>query len=79
MMSTHDRLIGCFRGVFPELSNEAILTASVDTVPRWDSLNNFMLVMVIEDEFQFQIPPDDLDDLTAFAAVESYLSSKVDG
>lgn len=77
MADIRERLIGCFEGAFPALSREAIVGASVDTVKSWNSLSNFLLLTVIEEEFGMQIPPDDLDGLRSFEAVETYLTSKL--
>lgn len=78
MADIRDRLIACFQGTFPELTREEVVGASIDNVKKWDSLSNFLLVTVIEEEFQLQIPPDDLDPLRTFLAVEAYLASKVE-
>lgn len=76
MADIRERLIRCFEGAFPDLSHEAIVGASVDTVKSWNSLSNFLLLTVIEEEFGMQIPPDDLDGLRSFDAVEAYLSAR---
>jgi len=74
-----DRLVGCFQGAFPALSRDAAIGATVENVKAWDSLKNFLLLTVIEEEFQLQIPQDDLDQLRTFAEIESYIASKTKG
>lgn len=76
MPEIRDRLVDCFQNVFPSLSREQALAATVDNVENWDSLANFSLLTVIEEEFELQIPSDDLDHLRSFEAVESYLASR---
>jgi acyl carrier protein len=66
----------CFAAVFPELPPDEISSASVDTVPEWDSLASLTLVAVLEEEFGVEISELDLPDLTSFAAVREYLQRK---
>lgn len=76
MAEIRDRLVNCFQSVFPTLSREEALEATVDNVKNWDSLANFSLLTVIEEEFELQIDGDDLDKLRSFASVETYLASR---
>lgn len=76
MADVRERVIECFLSVFPSLDRDAVVVASVDTTEAWDSLANFSLVTVIEEEFDLQIPSDDLEQLTSFASVEAYLASR---
>jgi acyl carrier protein len=76
MSEIRDRLVECFQSVFPSLSVEETVGAKVGHTPSWDSLANLSLLVVIEEEFEIQIPPDDLDHLNSFAAVETYLGSR---
>ena len=76
MADIRDRLIECFQSVFPALSSDEAINASVGHTAKWDSLANLSLLVVIEEEFEIQIPPDDLDHLRSFAAVETYLKSR---
>lgn len=76
MADIRDRLVQCFQSVFPSLSHEEVVTATVENVQNWDSLANFSLITVIEEEFDVQIPSDDLDQLRSFKTVETYLASR---
>ena len=76
MADVRERLIECFLSVFPSLERDAVVVASVDATEAWDSLANFSLVTLIEEEFDLQIPSDDLEQLTSFASVEAYLASR---
>jgi acyl carrier protein len=74
MNSRRERLIGCFTAVFPELSGDEAPHASVDTIPAWDSSRHFMLMQVIEEAFEIQIPEDVVGEVDSFAAFEGYLA-----
>lgn len=41
-----------------------------------DSLDLFELVMALEDEYQVEIPPEDLENLTTVQSVIDYLAAK---
>lgn len=66
-------LIRCFQSVFPELPRDAVVSASTDTVDDWDSLQSVTLMAVLEEEFELQIPPEDLSELSSFSAAREYL------
>jgi acyl carrier protein len=67
------RLARCFSSVFPELTAEQIRSASMDSVPAWDSLAAVTLVAVLQEEFGLQINLIDLPELVSFAAVQNYV------
>jgi acyl carrier protein len=69
-------LTRCFAAVFPELSVDQIVTASVETVPEWNSLASVTLIAVIEEQFGLQIPELDIPELGSFAAVRDYLRKR---
>jgi acyl carrier protein len=76
-MSTQtERLVRCFRAVFPDLSSEAIAAASVATMPQWDSLAMVTLVALLEREFAIEIDPLDLVECDSFAAINDYLRGR---
>lgn len=67
------RLVRCFSSVFLDLTPEQIRTASVESVPAWDSLAAVTLVAVLQEEFGLQIELIDLPELVSFVAVENYV------
>jgi acyl carrier protein len=77
MPEIDDRLTRCFASVFPALSPEEIGSASVESVPAWDSLAAVTLVAVLEQEFDTQIDLMELPDLTSYQAVRDYLEKHV--
>jgi len=67
------RLARCFSSVFPELTAEQIRSATMDSVPAWDSLAAVTLVAVLQEEFGLQINLMDLPELVSFVAVQNYV------
>jgi acyl carrier protein len=76
MDNLHARHIACFTAVFPGLTPEEASTATIDTVPAWDSSHHFMLMQVIEEDFAIQIPEEVLGEIDSFAGFEDYLARK---
>jgi len=76
MADTRERLAACFIAVFPTLSENAV-EAQPDLVEGWDSVATVTLMSVIEEEFQIQIDPEDIEHLLSFGKAQAYLESKV--
>jgi acyl carrier protein len=74
MNDTEARLIRCFSAVFPELSNQEIGLASVETLEAWDSSAAITLVIVIEEEFNIQIEPTVLKHFVSLRSILDYLT-----
>ena len=70
-----ERLLKCFRSVFPELSDAGLRSASAETTGAWDSVAAITLVNVIEEEFGVQMDYEILPELTSFETVRTYLAS----
>jgi acyl carrier protein len=62
------RLTKCFQTVFPQLSEDQVLKASIDNLSTWDSVNHIMLVTVITEEFGFDFDYESLDQFGTFQA-----------
>jgi acyl carrier protein len=77
MSGLDERLYRCFDVIFEGLSSDQIRAASIETLPSWDSLASVTLVAVIEQEFNVQIDPLDLPELTSFSAVKIYISTRI--
>jgi acyl carrier protein len=73
MNDPRQQLIGCFTAVFPILMPESVTTATIDTVPSWDSAHHFMLMQVIEERFSIRIPEVVLGEMNSFEDFERYL------
>ena len=67
------RLVRCFSSVFPDLSDEEIRNASIESVPGWHSLASVTLVSLVQEEFALQVSLTDLPNLVSFAAVQNYV------
>jgi acyl carrier protein len=77
MSELDDRLTRCFASVFPGLSSDQIHSASVETVPAWDSLAAVTLIAVLEQEFDTQIDLMEMPELTSYQAVRDYLQRQI--
>jgi acyl carrier protein len=60
--------------VFPELSDQEIPSASVETVEAWDSVVTITLLTVIEEEFGIQFEPEALEQLTSYQSILDHLT-----
>lgn len=76
MSDPTERLVRCFRAVFPNLSNDVIAAASVETLPQWDSLAMVTLKALLEGEFAIQIDPLDLVECDSFETISAYLRER---
>jgi len=76
MESLRTRLVACFMAVFPGLTPEEASSATVDTIPAWDSSHHFMLMEVIEESFGIRFPEEVLGEIESFRGFEEYLSDK---
>jgi acyl carrier protein len=63
----------CFSAAFPDLAEDEIPGASVDSVSEWDSLASLTLIALLEEEFGVEISELDLPELTSYADVRDYL------
>lgn len=76
MDDLRQRLVRCFLTVFPDLTEEEVPQVGVASVGSWDSLATITLVTVIEEEFEVQIPPDDLEQFASFELILDYLKDQ---
>ena len=49
------------------------MLASITSVSEWDSIAAISLVVVLEEEFGKEIPPDEIENLISFELVRNYL------
>ena len=71
------RLAKCFRTVFPELPQDALPGAAIDTVKGWDSSHHFQLMQAVEEEFDIRVPDEAIGEIDSFASFENYLRANV--
>jgi acyl carrier protein len=68
MTNNRERLIRCFRAVFPQLSEVEAPRASMDRVGGWDSVATATLTAVVEEEFEIQFDAEEIENLNSFQA-----------
>jgi acyl carrier protein len=79
MNEIQERLVKCFRTVFPSLPAGDIPRCSQATNSGWDSIASITLVNVIEDEFGFQIDLNLLPELNSFNCILLYVQTHSQG
>ena len=77
MTDTQQRLIRCLRAVFPELTSDTqALHARASSVGAWDSMATVILAAAVEEEFDIQIDPEQLECLNSFESYTKLLAGK---
>jgi acyl carrier protein len=76
MADAKARLIRCFAGVFWDLPESEIPTASVTTVEAWDSVAAVTLLTVVEEGFGVQFDPEEIEHLSSFKSILKYIGDK---
>jgi acyl carrier protein len=76
MDNVEARLLQCFLVVFPNLNEQDLRSASIETVEDWDSVASVTLVNVIEEEFGIQIAIEDVEELISFRQLLTYMKSR---
>jgi acyl carrier protein len=76
MDNFRERLTSCFAAVFPDLAPDEVPLASMASIGKWDSLATITLLTVIEEEFDLQIPADDLEQFVSFDLILDYLEGR---
>jgi acyl carrier protein len=71
-----NRLVRCFSSVFPELTEEQILTADIEFLAGMDSLAGVTLIALIDEEFGVGLEFENLLKLGTFEAVQQYVSDQ---
>jgi acyl carrier protein len=78
MSDTRSRLIQCFSAVFSNLDDREIPLAVRASTESWDSLANYSLITVIEEEFGIQINAEEVDQFVSFEGVLDLLRRRTD-
>jgi acyl carrier protein len=60
--------------LFPELSQQEVRTASIGTIPQWDSLAWMTLISLLEEQFDIEISGSDIPTLVSYEQVCDYLA-----
>ena len=72
-----ERLLQCFRIVFPGVPDEDLMTASATSMVKWDSITHVTLISLIEEELSIQLPLERYAELTSFSALQEEISRHV--
>lgn len=75
-MTTREKLVQCFSAVLPTLPLEEIPNASIEGTDPWDSVASVTLIFAVEEDFNVEIEPEDLEGLASFEKIYRYLESK---
>jgi len=69
-----ERLLECFRIVFPGVPDEDLMTASATSTVKWDSIAQVTLISLIEEELGIQLPLERYAEFTSFSALQEEAS-----
>ena len=58
-----------------EITADVAVTATMESVDKWDSIGQMSLVALIEDEFGIEIEPDEVMQFTSFEAGKNILKN----
>jgi acyl carrier protein len=76
MDKVEERLLRSFGVIFPDLKEDELRRASMESVTDWDSVATVTLINVIEEEFEIQIPVEEVEGLLSFRLFLNYLKSR---
>jgi len=76
MSDGQQRLIRCFLGVFPELSESDVSRASVSNLAAWDSVATVTLAAAMEEEFGIQFEPEEIEKMNSFPSCLNLLNNR---
>ena len=71
-----ERLAKCFGIVFPALPPERVRDAETSNVAEWDSLHHITLLTVVGEEFETDMPLENLEQLASYQGILTYLDQK---
>jgi len=71
-----DRVQRIFSDVFQIPIDDVKPESSPDTIPNWDSLQHLNLVLALEQEFQVQFSPEEIEQLLSVELVTMLLEEK---
>jgi len=63
----NDRILHVMSKAFKEIVNEE---SNMDSVDNWDSLNHVNMIVMLEREFNIEIPDDVVGNMTSYKLVE---------
>ena len=76
-MMIKDKLYNVMADVFQVSKDEITESAAPGTIKEWDSLKHMLLLMALEEEFEFRFTDDELTKCINMAAILEILGDKV--
>lgn len=76
MDEIEERLVACFRTVFPDLDEGSIQTLSNTSIAGWDSVATVTLIAVVEEEFGISVPLEEFDAMSSFEAARKMVGGQ---
>jgi acyl carrier protein len=74
-MTSEQKLLHCFQTIFTGESDEKLKSATPDNLTKWDSTNHFILLQLVEEEFDLRIPEDEGGELLSFRDLQHYVEA----
>jgi len=76
MNNTQERVTLCFTNVFPKIKPAEIPTASVGSLPAWNSIAHVTLLSSLAEEFGIDFEMEDFEELTSYPVIVEYMEKK---
>lgn len=76
MTDIRNRLVKCFRIVFPDVPETEIPQLTQAATAKWDSVATITLLNVVEDEFRVEMDLDEAAKFSSFDKIQSYLQQQ---
>ena len=58
-------------------AEEITTDSSPETIKTWDSIQHLSLVLALEEKFQLQLSPDEIEQMTSVGAIARLLENKL--
>lgn len=72
-----ERLVKCFKQVFPAMNTAEIPAATQEATSAWDSVAHVTLLSLIGEEFGIDIDFEEFAEATSFAAILDLVRARV--
>ena len=69
------KLIKLFQIIFKIKDEKKIKNIEVNSFPEWDSITHIKMILNIENEFDIEIPEEDIEILYDFENIKNYILS----
>jgi acyl carrier protein len=76
-MNTEKKLKEIFNTILNIKKNINYNKLEINKTKNWDSLKQLNLILLLEEEFSIKITPDEMQELTNYKKVLSFLNSKI--